>query len=274
MGKIALFQLISGNNKENNLAVVSHAIKRSVAAGAELVVLPENFALFSNQKATQQAERNGEGPIQRHLMALARQHGIWIVAGSVPLCQRPDGTSPEGGRIRAACLVYDNSGQQVARYDKLHLFDVDVADSQGVYRESATYEPGDTPVVIDSPVGKLGLSICYDLRFPELYRRLVSEGAEVLLVPSAFTAVTGEAHWKILLQARAIENQCYVVAANQGGMHANGRETWGRSMAIGPWGDIIVKCGQGEHLLMASINLPELKQVRLNMPSFQHRVLD
>ncbi|OGT71655.1 MAG: hypothetical protein A3H44_11220, partial [Gammaproteobacteria bacterium RIFCSPLOWO2_02_FULL_57_10] len=215
---------------------------------------------------------------QSFLREQARQHGIILVAGTMPVVTRP--ASPNGvvetiadGRVRPASLVYSPDGLLMARYDKMHLFDVKVADKQAQYMESRSFEPGSSVVTVATPLGKLGLSICYDLRFPELYRRLLDDGAEIITVPSAFTKVTGEAHWEILLRARAIENQCYVLAANQGGVHNASRETWGHSMIIDPWGNVMARVEKGEGIAIAEIDLDYLHDLRSRMPVQAHRRL-
>ena len=234
MSRVAAIQMISGADVQANLDQAAQLIADAAEQGAQLVLLPEGFAAFGNRslQAIAAAEFSGSGPIRRFLGEQARQHGIWLVGGSIPL------PAEAGGKAMACCLVVDDQGREVARYDKLHLFDVEVADNQRSYRESRNYDYGDRLVCIDTPVGRLGLSICYDVRFAELYQALRNAGAELIVVPSAFTAVTGAAHWDVLLRARAIETQCYVLAANQGGVHASGRETFGHSCLIDPWGAV------------------------------------
>ena len=213
------------------------------------------------------AEVPGSGPIQTFLADRSRRLGVWIVAGSVPL------VGPDPKRVCSACLVIDADGRHVARYDKMHLFDVDMPDSDEGYRESAATVAGGETVVVDSPAGRLGLSICYDVRFPELFRSLSAQGAELLLVPSAFTQTTGEAHWSTLLRARAIENLCYVVAPAQAGLHANGRSTYGHSMIIDPWGVILDQRAAGEGIVIAEIDNERLARIRARFPVLQHRAL-
>ena len=230
-----------------------------------LVQLPENAVVFGNRDAVRRwAEPLGSGPVQDTLSGWAREFGIWLVVGSMPTLI--DGSE----RWHSTCLVYDDQGRQVAHYHKLHLFDVDVADGHGRYRESDSYAPGNDLCVVDSPFGRLGLSICYDLRFPELYRALRERGADILMVPSAFTRVTGQAHWLPLLQARAIENQCYVLAAAQFGEHAGGRQTWGHSIILDPWGEICACLPRGEGLILASLDRQRLDSLRRQMPVAQH----
>jgi len=230
-----------------------------------LVLLPENFACFGGRDDYHRlAEPLGHGPIQRQLSAWAREHGIWLVAGSLPT--RVAGQT----KVHTSSLVYDDQGVLRGHYHKLHLFDVDVADAHGSYRESDSFLPGRDYCVVPSPFGGLGLSICYDVRFPELYRKLRSAGADVLLVPAAFTRVTGQAHWRPLLQARAIENQCYLVAANQWGRHGPERETWGRSLILDPWGDLLAERPEGTGLLHARLDAQRLSHIRNQMPVLAH----
>lgn len=279
--QVGAVQMVSGDSVANNLNR-AHALLRTAAeAGAELVLLPENFAHLSDRGSYAAAEHFAEDgvadetqqPIQAALSRWAKELGIWLVAGAIPLLERPDGSPVEGKRNRSACLVYDDRGQLCARYDKIHLFDVDVADAAGRYRESNSIEPGTHTSVVDTPWTKLGLSICFDLRFPELFRVLATRGAEVLLVPAAFTHTTGEAHWKTLLQARAIENGCYVIAANQGGQHSEKRRTWGHSVIIDPWGDVLAEAGEGEAVITAKLDGDKLGTVRQNMPVLDMRRL-
>jgi nitrilase len=211
------------------------------------------------------SETEGEGPIQNFLSGQAVRHGIWLVGGTIPL------KSDEENKVRASCLLYNDKGEQVARYDKIHLFDVDVPDSTERYVESETIEPGDQIVVVDTPFGKIGLAICYDLRFPELFRNMQEQGMEILVLPSAFTAITGRAHWEPLVRARAIENLCYVVASAQGGYHANGRETHGDSIIVEPWGGVLDRLPRGSGVVSAEIDCARLKTIRSNFPALGHR---
>lgn len=276
----AVVQMVSTGNVQANLTAAGRLIGEAAAAGAALVLLPENFAVLDGGPLSQYAEREGDDSalLQGFLREQARQHGIILVAGTMPVVTRP--ASPNGvvetiadGRVRPASLVYSPDGLLMARYDKMHLFDVQVADKQAQYMESRSFEPGSSVVTVATPLGKLGLSICYDLRFPELYRRLLDDGAEIITVPSAFTKVTGEAHWEILLRARAIENQCYVLAANQGGVHNASRETWGHSMIIDPWGNVMARVEKGEGIAIAEIDLDYLHDLRSRMPVQAHRRL-
>ncbi|GAB4269547.1 MAG: carbon-nitrogen hydrolase family protein [Methylomicrobium sp.] len=269
MSKCAAIQMASSPNVGANLLEAEKLIGEAVNAGAQLVVLPENFALMGEHETDKLAvkEAQGTGPIQDFLATTALKYKIWIVGGTIPL------TGDDGNRVRASSLVYNDRGECVARYDKIHLFDVSVPDTEEEYRESNSIEPGHEPVVVDTPFGKLGLSVCYDLRFPELYRRLVAQGAEILLVPSAFTAQTGAAHWEVLLRARAIENLCYVIAPNQGGFHINGRKTFGHSMIVDPWGLILACHNTGSGFVCVDIERERLEKVRSAFPVLQHRKL-
>lgn len=258
-------QMASGPQVAGNLHEAGRLIAKAAAAGATLVVLPENFALMPVHENERLAarEREGSGPIQTFLAEQARTHGIWLVGGTIPLACGSE-------RIRAACLIYDDRGRPVARYDKMHLFDV-VLDNGEQYHESKTFEPGGTPLVLDTPFGKLGIAICYDLRFPELFRRLLDQGAELFAIPSAFTALTGKAHWEILVRARAIENLAYVIAAAQGGYHINGRETHGDSMIVNPWGEVLDRLARGSGVVVAEIDRRRQARIRESLPALRHR---
>lgn len=244
-------------------------------------MLPENFAVLDGGPLSQFAERDGDDSalLQSFLAQQARANQVFLIAGTMPMATRPlraDETDIEtigDGRVRAASLVYNPAGEKIARYDKMHLFDVQVEDKQAQYSESKSFEAGDQVVLVDTPMGRIGLSVCYDLRFPELYRRLVEGRAEILTVPSAFTRVTGEAHWEVLLRARAIENQCYVLAANHGGVHNDRRETYGHSMIVDPWGRILAQVDKGEGFACAQIDLEALHELRAKMPVQSHRRL-
>lgn len=266
---LAAVQMVSGPEVADNLQQAAGLIADAARAGAGIAVLPENFALMGmrDDDKLAVAEADDSGPIQAFLSEQARRHGLWLVGGTIPL--RGD----DSGRARAACMVYDGNGRRVARYDKIHLFDVAVGD-QEAYRESASVEPGEpTPVAVDTPAGRLGLSVCYDLRFPELFRLLAAQGMELLAVPSAFTATTGAAHWEVLVRARAIENQCVVIAPGQGGCHANGRETHGDTMIVGPWGEILARLDKGPGVAIAEFDRDRLQQLRRQFPVLAHRRL-
>ncbi|MEX2469148.1 MAG: carbon-nitrogen hydrolase family protein [Pseudohongiellaceae bacterium] len=271
--KVAAIQMVSSSEVEDNLAAAGRLIASAAGQGAELVLLPEVFAVLEGGPMREYGEREGEGTIQRFLAAQAREHRIMLVGGTIPLITRPgrsDGDPDwliEDGRVRPSCLVYDASGACIARYDKIHLFDVEVEDRQASYSESRSYEPGAELVTLPTPLGQLGLSVCYDLRFPELYRALFHRGAEIVTVPSAFTYVTGQAHWESLLRARAIENQCFIIAAGQGGRHNDRRETWGHSMVIDPWGRVLAEVKEaGEGVALAEIDPAQVAEVRRRMP--------
>ncbi len=267
--KLAAVQMASGPNVDANLLEAERLIRDAAADGAGLVVLPENFAFMGKriQDLIPLAEVDGEGPIQAFLARVAAKYGVWLVGGTLPLTARtPD-------RIRATCLVFDDRGGRVARYDKIHLFDVRVPGTDERYEESAAIEPGDATRVIDSPFGRLGVAICYDLRFPEQFRLMLDDGMELAAIPSAFTAITGKAHWETLVRARAIENLAYVVAAAQGGYHINGRETYGHSMIVDPWGTILAEVPRGTGFICGRLDADYLQSVRRNFPVIAHRRL-
>lgn len=266
---LAVIQMVSQDDVLANLGAARRLLQQAAESGARLAVLPENFAAMGRRDlaALGRAEAEGHGPILPWLRQSARDLGLWIVAGTLPL--PPDG-QPEA-KAHACSLVIDTQGERVARYDKLHLFDVDVADARGRYRESDDYAFGGRVVVVDTPVGRLGLSVCYDLRFPELYSRLREAGAELISAPAAFTAVTGAAHWQVLTRARAIETQCYVLAAGQGGSHPGGRDTFGHSAIIDPWGRVLAEQPLGEGVLLAQRDATEQELIRQRMPVALHR---
>lgn len=267
--KIAAVQLASGSNVNANLLETEKLVDQAARQGASLVVLPENFAFMGHacRELLDIQETPGDGPLQQFLADLARRKGIWLVGGTVPL------TASTPDKVRAACLVLCPEGQVRARYDKMHLFDVKLAENGERYEESASIEPGEAPVVVDTPFGKLGLAICYELRFPELFRALIDRGAELFALPSAFTAITGKAHWQTLVRARAVENLAYIAAAAQGGFHVNGRETYGNSMVVDPWGAVLDCRERGNGVAMASID-PDFQQLtRRNFPCLSHRRL-
>ncbi len=269
---VAVVQMVSGRDPARNLAATARLVGEAAAAGARLVVLPENFAVFSAADVQALAEDFGDpaAPFQAFLARQARQHGIWLVGGSIPVRGAGGDADP---RVYSACLVFAPDGTCAARYDKLHLFDVDVGDAQGRYRESERFRPGDAVVVVDTPFARVGLAICYDLRFPELFRAMVDRGAEIIVLPSAFTRVTGEAHWDVLVRARAIENGCFLLAAGQGGRHDERRETFGHSMIVDPWGRVLAGIDSGEGIAVASLEAGGLADVRARLPSLAHRRL-
>ena len=266
---LAVIQMVSQSDVLANLAQARRLLELAAAGGAKLAVLPENFAAMGRRDIADigRAEALGEGPILPWLKQTARDLKLWIVAGTLPL---PPVDQPKG-KSHACSLLVDDQGETVARYDKLHLFDVDVADNRGRYRESDDYAYGSGVVVADTPVGKVGLTVCYDLRFPELYSELRAAGAELITAPSAFTAVTGAAHWDVLIRARAIETQCYVLAAAQGGTHPGPRETFGHAAIIDPWGRVLASQDQGEAVLLAERDSNEQASIRARMPVTSHR---
>jgi predicted amidohydrolase len=268
MSKAAAVQMASGPNVGANLNEARRLIASAAAQGAELVVLPENFAIMPihDEDRRKVAEVDGSGPIQDFLSARAREHGIWLVGGTVPL------QADDPAKVRPACLTYNERGERVARYDKMHLFDVQL-DNGEEYNESRAQEAGSEVVVVDSPFGRLGFAICYDLRFPELFRRMLDQGADLFAVPSAFTEITGKAHWELLVRARAVENLAFVIAAAQGGYHINGRETHGDSMIVGPWGNIIDRLPRGSGVVIGEIDRRRIESVRNSLPAIRHRRL-
>ena len=263
--KIAAVQMISGPDAGPNLATAGRLIAEAAAAGAQLVALPEYFPLIGASDADRLAARetDGSGPIQEFLAAAARKHRLWLVGGSIPL--RAD----DPAKLRNSCLAYDPEGRRVARYDKIHLFGF--RKGAEAYDEAATIERGDQVVAFDCPLGRVGLAICYDLRFPELFRAIGE--LDLLVLPAAFTETTGRAHWEMLLRARAVENQCYVLAAAQGGRHPNGRMTHGNSMVIDPWGEVLARMDKGEGVVMAELNRQRLVDIRASLPALKHRIL-
>lgn len=272
MTKIAAIQMASGTNVSANLNEVSNQISNAVNAGAKLIVLPESFAIMGMHDADQikVAEDEGTGPIQNFLSEQAEENRVWIVAGTIPLKLNSD-HSDYDKKIFAACLVYNEKGESVSRYDKVHLFDAHIEATNETYNESETIEAGNKAVVVETPFGKVGLAICFDLRFPELFRQLVLSGTEIIVVPSAFTASTGKAHWEVLLRARAIENLCYVIASAQGGYHVSGRETYGDSMIVDPWGTVLDRLPQGSGYVIADIDVENIHTIRKSFPVLKNR---
>jgi nitrilase len=276
MAKVAAIQMASGPNVSANLSEARRLISDAVESGAELVVLPENFAhmgmsendILDIAEAPMNehlANETVKYPIQNFLSLIAKEEGVWILGGTIPIK-----SAQSENKIVAACLLFDAQGVVVARYDKIHLFDMDLGDQGGAYNESNFTDAGNKVVVADTPFGKLGIAVCYDLRFPELFREMVSEGMEVLALVSSFTAVTGKAHWEVLNRARAIENLCFVVSSAQGGYHVNGRETYGDSMIIDPWGGIMDRLPHGSGFAIANINAESLQKTRKNFPVLEH----
>lgn len=289
--RIAAVQMVSGEDVDANLECAARLVRFAASRGARLVLLPEYWPVLSSDEscklrvaepalvcadpdsgraseaspasASRRDSANAAAPIQRFLADLARDEAVWIVAGTIPL----SGDDPS--RVRNACLVYDDRGRQVARYDKIHLFNLSLGSES--FCESRTIEPGAQPVSVDTPVGRAALSVCYDLRFGELYRRLLP--FDLLCMPAAFTATTGRAHWEVLLRARAIENQCYVLAAGQGGAHPGGRKTHGHSMIVDPWGEVLDVLPEGSGVVIADLDPARLRQVRRDLPALDNRVL-
>jgi len=264
--RVAAIQMASGPNVNANLNETARLILEAANMGAHLITLPESFALMPIDSADniKLRESVGEGMIQEFLAQQASRHHVWIVGGTLPM------VAEAPNKYRAACLVFNPKGQNVGRYDKMHLFDVNVSEQERYY-ESETMEAGLHIESLDTDLGKLGLVVCYDLRFPELFRCLLDEGVQIITVASAFTAVTGKVHWEVLLRARAIENLCYVIAANQGGYHVNGRETYGNSMIVDPWGAILTRLNRGSGVICADIDLEKQTLLRQHFPCHQHR---
>lgn len=271
--KIAAVQMVSTPRVDENLAAARRLCEQAAARGAELVALPEYFCLMGlrEQDKLAIAETPGDGPIQRHLAETARALGVWLVGGTLPL-RVPD----DPDHAYNASLVFDPQGRPAARYDKIHLFRFD--DGERRYDEAASLRAGTRPVAWQAedrsgqPL-RVGLSVCYDLRFPELYRALSVPPLDLIIVPAAFTYPTGEAHWELLLRARAVENQCHVLASAQGGRHENGRRTWGHSMLIDPWGRVLDVLAEGEGVVVAELDRSAADRVRTQLPALQHRVL-
>ena len=267
--KVAAIQMTSGPEVSANLEQARELLEEAAARGARLAALPENFSFMGLKDADKRAvaEADGQGPAQDFLADISRRLKLWIVGGTVPLRAGAAGD----GRVAAASLVYDPDGRRAARYDKIHLFDVDIPGRIEAYRESRHVAPGAAAAVVDTPAGRLGLSVCYDVRFPELYRYLSAAGAQLLVVPSAFTAPTGRAHWETLLRARAIENLCYVLAPAQSGFHPGGRETYGDSMIVDYWGRVLQRVPRGRGCAVADVDLSRQAGVRESFPALAHR---
>ena len=273
--KVAALQMVSSPHVADNLAQARTLLEQAAQLGAELAVLPEYFSTMGMRDSDKLAlaEAFGHGAAQDFLARSARELGLWIVGGTLPLGCTESG---DAERVRNSSLVYSPAGECVARYDKIHLFRFD--NGREHYDEGNTIEAGAAPVQFDlsdssGHTWRVGLSVCYDLRFPELYRQHARAGADLLLVPSAFTYTTGQAHWELLLRARAVENQAYVLASGQGGVHDNGRHTWGHSMAIDPWGKVLAVQAQGAGVVLSDITTERVQQVRRQLPALQHRVL-
>jgi deaminated glutathione amidase len=263
--KVAGIQMASSPQVASNLTEAERLIAIAVEQGAKVVVLPEYFCIMGTKETDKVAvrEKAGDGRIQRFLSKMAREYEIWLIGGTVPL------ESSYPNKVRNTCLVYNDKGEQVARYDKIHLFGLDLGTEH--YHEENTIESGNTVVVVDTPYGKIGLSVCYDLRFPELYRAMGQ--VDIIVIPSAFTETTGKAHWESLIRARAIENLCYVIAPAQGGYHLSGRETHGNSMIVDPWGVILDRLPRGSGVVIANINRDYQTSLRQSLPALKHRTI-
>ena len=277
--KIAALQMVSTPDLGRNLETAARLVAEAAAAGAGLVALPEYFCLMGREADKLAfAERSGEGPIQQALAELARRHDLWLIGGTLPVAAGAAAAADRAGERGAAparvlnrCCVFGPEGREAAHYDKLHLFAFD--NGRESYDEGRTLAAGSTPVAVACGALQVGLSICYDLRFPELYRALMNPPCDLLVVPAAFTYTTGRAHWELLLRARAVENQCYVLAAAQGGTHENGRRTWGHSMIVDPWGEVLACRDEGEGVVIAELDPARIAEVRRQLPALAHRRL-
>lgn len=267
--KVACIQLATGSIVNANLLEATRIVEEAAKDGANLIVLPENFAFMGDSCGDLRTicEADNDGPLQSYLSNLASRLGVWIVGGTIPI------EASDSSLLRAACLLFDDEGKRVARYDKMHLFDVNLVESNERYVESETIDGGQEVTVVETPFGRLGLSVCYDLRFPELFRAMLDQQVEIIALPAAFTALTGKAHWESLLRARAIENLCYILASAQGGFHVSGRKTHGHSMIVDPWGSILAEKARGNGFVSAVINADFLSLTRRNFPSIEHRRL-
>ena len=263
--KVAAIQMASGPNITGNLNEARRLIAKAAEQGARLVVLPEFFAIMGMAEQDKIAirEQPGQGPIQSFLGETARQYRIWLVGGSIPLAANAP------GKVLNSCLVFDDRGEQVARYDKIHLFNLELGNER--YDEAKTIEPGKQVVVVDSPFGRIGLAVCYDLRFPELFRAM--KDVDIIVLPAAFTETTGKMHWEVLVRARAVENLAYMIAAAQGGYHVSGRETHGNSMVVGPWGSVLDRLPRGSGVVIAEVNPSYQASLRSSLPALTHRIL-
>jgi deaminated glutathione amidase len=269
MGRVAAIQMTSSHIVADNLLVAGQLLKKAKDSGAAIACLPENFSFIGLKDADklQVAEPDGEGPVQAFLRDTARQLKLWILGGTTVL------KGDSATRVANASLLFDADGKRVARYDKIHLFDVSIPGRNERYLESTHVTPGRRVVIADTPVGKLGLSVCYDMRFPELYRELVAQGAEWLAMPAAFTVPTGRAHWEPLLRARAIENLCYVVAPAQSGTHTSGRETYGDTLIVDYWGQVVSRLAKGSGVITAEFDLAKQAETRTRFPALENRQL-
>lgn len=269
---VAAIQMTSGADVELNWEMAEKLIREAAQALAKIIVLPENFLIFDASSYRRIAQEFDTYSLR--IANLSKELKVWIIAGTMPALLRPNGEVVDNNRVRTACCVWNDEGEQVARYDKIHLFDVNVDDAHGQYKESATFEPGDQVVTVPTPFGIIGLSICYDLRFPELFRKFRELNCDLCVVPAAFTYQTGLAHWQVLLRARAIENQLYVIASAQTGQHSPSRRTYGHSQIIDPWGDVLAERSEDAMgVVVAEISAEKLAGVRKKMPVWQHRRL-
>jgi predicted amidohydrolase len=269
-GKIAAIQMTSNADVAKNLQQAGELIAQAVGEGAQLVVLPENFAVMGIDEAdkVKAREKLGEGPIQDFLSAQAAQHHIWLVAGTIPLA-----TDETTEKVYATCLVFNDQGNVVARYDKIHLFDVNIHTTSETYHESKSTQAGNEIITVATPFGKLGLAVCYDIRFPEFFRAMHDQGVEIIILSAAFTFVTGVAHWDVLVRARAIENQVYMVTSAQTGTHESGRKTYGHSMIVDPWGVTLSVLPEGQGVVIADLDLTYLQKIRREFPVLMHRII-
>ena len=276
MLKASVVQMSSQDNINDNLKVAGDLVVEAAKAGSQLVLLPENFAFMgTEEQKINISESEGSGVIQETIKDLAKKHNLWILAGSIPIKADQDKSANNNNKVFAASMLFDNNGHRVCRYDKIHLFDVtiNVKSNQESYCESKTVLPGHSPKIFQAPFGNIGLSICYDIRFPELYRTYCMGGADILSIPAAFVYETGRAHWHVLNRARAIENQCYVLAANQFGSHPMNRKTFGHSMIVNPWGEVIAELPNKEGIISANLDLNAMHLLRKSFPVIQHKKL-
>ena len=271
MTHVAAIQMVSTDAVSENIKLTEELIKEAVSKKAKLITLPENFPLMGkhDEDRLKITESFNDGPLQLFLSEQSKEYKIWLLGGTIPLKSH----TPE--KVFATNLLFNPDGECIARYDKIHLFDVMLDGREGEsYRESKTFESGNDIVVAETEIGNIGLSVCYDLRFPEMYRKMHSKNVQIITAPSAFTATTGKAHWETLLKARAIENLCYLVASNQGGIHASGRETWGHSMIVDPWGEILAEVKEEIGIAVAEIDIEKQTKLRERFPALTHKQLD
>ena len=270
MPRVAAVQMVSTPDVDENLDSAAGLLQQAADQGAEFALLPEFFAIIGREDTDKlrHQEPYGEGRLQAFLAGRAREHGLWLMGGTIPL------QSGDPNRVYNSCLLFNPQGECVARYDKIHLFDVSIqGEKEESYSESRTMAPGTEVVVVDTPLGNIGMSVCYDLRFPELYRRMQDQHVDIITVPSAFTETPGRKHWEILLRSRAVENLSFVIAAAQGGRNTETRATWGHSMIIDPWGDILGQLDKGPGVVCADIDLDRARTLRRSFPALQHRKL-